>query len=92
VCFTFTAIGVAEAGRLSPGTWTSFGAVGAGKSGGAGPALNAAGAWPWWLCAMTTPTQIPASAISARMSCRSRISPLTGITRLVSAWIAHVFN
>jgi hypothetical protein len=26
------------------------------------------------------------------MICRSRISPLIGITRLVSAWEGHVFN
>jgi hypothetical protein len=81
-------IGVELAGRLSPATFTSFTA---GKSGGCGPAANERTGTSWlrWI---RTPTQTPVSAISARMICRSRISPLMGITRLVSAWEAHVFN
>ena len=91
-----TTIGVADTGRSRPGTWRSFGcgfAAGAAKSGGCAPALRAAGtcAWPRLRCA-ATPMQIEVSATSARMSCRSRMSPLTGITRVVSAWIAHVFS
>src|SRR5437762_14301656 len=64
----FTAIGVADAGRLRPGTWTSFGlAGGAGESGGAAPTLDPApAAGPWWPRCAATPPQSPASARRAR--------------------------
>src|SRR6266536_3976158 len=61
-------IGVTATGRFSPGTCTIFGMVGAptarGDTGG------------WWERWMRTAIQTPPRAISAKMICRSRISPL----------------
>jgi hypothetical protein len=76
------ATGFADAGRFSPGTWTTFGA---GTSARSGPAPNdtavGGGVWLRW---MTRPIQIPPSATSAKVNARSRNSPLDGITRRIS--------